>query len=210
MTARQPAMLSLAGLRARGWTPALVAQWLPEPDRTAPNPHYRSGPPMKLYALERVEAIEATDAFAADQEQAKTRSARGTRAAQTKRTQLLTAIEALQIRVPQIASETLTARACDHYNALQLDRERWEALPATPESDIRFLERITVNYLRHALTSYERQLARVFGKVGVREAYQVINRKVYDAISAAYPQLKAECARQLTRKQQESSTDEHA
>jgi len=39
-----------------------------------------------------------------------------------------------------------------------------------------------------------------FGKVGVWDAYFVLNRKVYAAIAASYLELADECARQLERK----------
>jgi hypothetical protein len=63
-----------------------------------------------------------------------------------------------------------------------------------------FLERITVNYLRHVLSSYEGEIERVYGKVGMRQANKEISRKIYAAISEAYPWLKDECGRQLERK----------
>ena len=75
-----------------------------------------------------------------------------------------------------------------------------DRLPATPESRPDFLRRITVNMLRHRYSSYERRLEDVYGKVGVREAYAVINQKVYDAIAVAYPALAEECRAQLVRK----------
>jgi hypothetical protein len=65
-----------------------------------------------------------------------------------------------------------------------------------------------VNYLRHRLSSYEQELARLFGKVGVREAYLEVNDMVYDAIATAYPTLAAECARQLQTKRDHESMRE--
>jgi len=77
---------------------------------------------------------------------------------------------------------------------------RFSFTPASPESDSLFLERISVNYLRHVLSNYERELARVYGRVGVKQCYIEISRKVYAAISAAYHWLKNECQRHLARK----------
>ena len=37
---------------------------------------------------------------------------------------------------------------------------------ASPENDSEFLDRITVNYLRHELTSYEAELAGLYGLIG--------------------------------------------
>ena len=202
-TQRQAGVLSASGLKARGWTDAAIRQWLGEPDLCVPNPHYRSAAPMRLYALARVEAVEASPAWQDTQQARAARQAAAQRATQTKRQALLRAIAALDIRVAVLPPDALTARACDHYNARLADREDWDSLPATPQSAPDFLRRITVNLIRHQLTSYENELARIFGKVGVKEAYLAINKKIYDAIAAAYPALATECAAQLARKMEQ-------
>ena len=56
--------VSVAGLKARGWTDSLIKTFLGEADKLARNPHYTwAGAPMRLYLLERVEAVERTPAF---------------------------------------------------------------------------------------------------------------------------------------------------
>src|SRR5690606_991259 len=45
-------------LKARNWTEAAIKRFLGEPDDTKPNPHYKSGPPMRLWLKERAEAVE--------------------------------------------------------------------------------------------------------------------------------------------------------
>ena len=57
-----------------------------------------------------------------------------------------------------------------------------------------------MNHLRHELSSYEAELAALFGKTGRAEATAVIRKRVYRAIADAYPELAAECGRQLTRR----------
>ena len=66
----------------RGWAPSLIDRLLGPPDRTAPNPHYRSAAPMKLRRLDRVEAAEATPEFRTEAERAEARRERSRRAAQ--------------------------------------------------------------------------------------------------------------------------------
>ena len=46
------------GLRERGWTATLIERHLGPPDEYATNPHYRSGPKMRLYAIKRLEETE--------------------------------------------------------------------------------------------------------------------------------------------------------
>jgi len=77
-----------------------------------------------------------------------------------------------------------------HYNA----RERvWGSASASESSDERFLDRITVNYVRHELTNYDGLLASLHGKVGIAEAKELVRERVYDAICDAYPALLEEC-----------------
>src|SRR5690606_27438593 len=52
-------------LKARNWTEAAIKRFLGEPDDTKPNPHYKSGPPMRLWLKERAEAVEQTEEFKA-------------------------------------------------------------------------------------------------------------------------------------------------
>jgi hypothetical protein len=51
------------GMAEHGWTRAAIDRFLGEPDRLAANPHYRSGPLMRLYRVERVLAIQNSPEF---------------------------------------------------------------------------------------------------------------------------------------------------
>ena len=52
--------LTMARLRERGWTDAMIREHLGGARRQRPNPGYRSAAPMKLYLAERAEAAEAS------------------------------------------------------------------------------------------------------------------------------------------------------
>ncbi|MER6345644.1 hypothetical protein ACWC10_23885 [Streptomyces sp. NPDC001595] len=66
LEARSPrAHVSVAGLRARGWTAGMVRQLLGEPDLLRPHPLLRTARPIRLYRVERVEAAERGDEFRA-------------------------------------------------------------------------------------------------------------------------------------------------
>lgn len=56
------------------------------------------------------------------------------------------------------------------------------------------------DYVRHELTCYDARLYDLYGKVGTRAAYKLLNARIYAAITEAYPHLRAECERQLARK----------
>jgi hypothetical protein len=202
-------MLTMPQLKERGWTEAMVRDLLGEPDRRAPNPHYRSAPPMRLWAPDRVTDIEVGEDFAARLKSGKTRSAASVAAADKRREQLLDVVSGITVTVPQLSGDELArtamrhrndARAFHHSGAPRDDIE-WVNPDAPDAVDSATLDRWKVNYLRHRLTDYERHLEEVAGKVGVRDAKSMIRREVYDAIAERYPSLAAECSRQYDERE---------
>ena len=193
--------LSVSSLKGRGWTDALIRDYLKVPDKLCRNPFYSKAAPMRLYLSSRVKAIEISSEWQTAQDKSKLRKVSAARAVQTKTERLLAAVENTQVTVPFLPLPQVIQDACDSYNhfhnSLDFDHD-W--VQATPDSDAGFLARITVNYLRHRLSLYEKEIEKVFGKVGVRQAYKEINLKVYAAISEAYPSLSKECHRQLKAK----------
>lgn len=61
-------MASKKGVKCRGWTDGAIDRLLGEPDKYAPNPHYKSAEPMRLYRLSRVQLLEETAEFKRFQE----------------------------------------------------------------------------------------------------------------------------------------------
>lgn len=200
--------ISVTKLKERGWTDALIREYLEAPDKLCKNPFYSKGAPMRLYLLDRVESFEKSPVWRAALKKTKPRQASAIKAIQTKKEQLLEAVAQIQVVVPILPLPQIIQDACDAYNhfhnSLDFDHD-WRQ--ATVNSDSVFLDRIAVNHLRHRLTSYEDDLAKVFGKVGVRCAYKEINQKIYVAISQAYPTLANECRQQLRAKISENALD---
>jgi hypothetical protein len=58
----KPQMISIAGLKARGWTQALITL-LGEPDVVGRNSHYAKLAPMRLYDTARVASFEVSSEF---------------------------------------------------------------------------------------------------------------------------------------------------
>ncbi len=196
----RPTLVGTGVLKDRRWTETLITRFLMPADKLVQNPNHRSGPPMRLFDIKRVEAIEATAAFQEAKTGALKRSDAGLKAADTKRKQLMAKVEAMRITVHKLDSRQVMARAIKEYNAFKgdiaMERGNFDWTPASTDSDPAFLERIQINCIRHSLTEYDRALEEVAGKTGVTEAVSRIRERVFDAIELAYPQFRAECGRQ--------------
>ena len=194
-------MVSQSGLLDRGWTKGLIKKFLPEPDSTKCNPYYKAGPPMKLYALSRVEGMEESDQFIAAKEKAKKRQDAAAKAVQTKKANTMDYVNEIKINVPLIKKKKLRRLASDHYDDFQIDR--WldgdgfgDLMLTSQSSDPVFLSRISVNYLRHCATEYDCHLDGLSRKVGKFEAHKILKDTVLCAIAEKYPWLAEECKRQ--------------
>jgi hypothetical protein len=186
--------ITLSELRKRGWTDSLVERFLPECQATMTNPHYKTGPRIKLYVVARVQAIEASAAFQAAAERAKPRREASKRAAVTRKSRLTELIDRIAVAVPRFDWQTLIAKACKQYHV----QATGPAPPTAREAEGRAvrLERLAVDYLRHVIMLNHRYVADRRGRLGVRLARTEFMRKVYDAIAETYPALKHECDRQ--------------
>lgn len=148
---------------------------------------------MCLYLLSRVKRRERTKAFQRFREQKARRSVAAQKATDKRKAELLAQIADLPIQVPKI--KNYVHRACRHYNELWESREEFDKHATTKDSKA-FLQRISVNFLRHELSDYEDQLYTVFGKIGADAARSLIRDRILDQIAKVYPELSAECARQ--------------
>jgi hypothetical protein len=66
------------------------------------------------------------------------------------------------------------------------------------ESDPQFLERITVNYIRHVLTGYDRVRPALKGRIGKEAAAAAVKKQILASIAVAYPRLATECEKQAS------------
>jgi hypothetical protein len=186
--------LTMTGLRERGWTDAMIREYLGEPDATRPNPRYRSAAPMKLYLAERAEAAEASPEWAERKALGAGRRAAGLAAADRKRAQ--TDALARQLAAHLVARLVFSAdpqqAAIEAYNAWHSDDctcPGWYELGfcgkrADASDSPEFLRRITVNYARHELTGYDRAHNRLAGRVGHQDAHEMLRAEVNTAIEA--------------------------
>jgi hypothetical protein len=182
----------------RGWTRTLVQRFLGEPDKQVNNSGRRGK--INLYARGRVVARERDEAFQFAREKAARRSQTAKQVAQRKEAELLQQIEAMPIQIRQI--KNVQGAAIRSYNDWKAecawdDRGRYyDWKPATPDSDPAFLQRITVNFIRHELTEYDAQLESVAAQIGAVRARTRIRNRILDSIASVYPELAKECTLQ--------------
>jgi len=183
-------------LKERGWTDSMIRKFMPVPDAEKTNPIFRCASPMKLFNCERVHLFEDTDEWMTAREKADTRSKVARNVAERKRDDLLKEAESLSIDIKIIPMDKVIKNAISHYNRWQRERNSY-ASSAHIDSDHSFLERISVNYLRHEKTNYDFELYKLRRRVGVHEAYFIVKTKVLNVIKESYPTLGDECDRQL-------------
>lgn len=192
--------ISVAGLKSRGWTDSLIRRFLGKEDKSVENPHYSSAPMMRLYSFKRVLAVESEENFEEAKGISYSRSIRGREIARVRSRKLIEQARNMEVKIRILSKKELFSRSIESYNdfhgAISLERGGWEWEPAAYSSSREFLDRIRVNYVRHELTDYDEELENVAGKVGVREAVEVIQEKIFDKISEAYPYLSNECKKQ--------------
>ncbi|MFJ9823940.1 hypothetical protein ACIRSU_06135 [Streptomyces sp. NPDC101160] len=179
--------VSLAGLRVRGWSDAMVSEMLGQADVQGRDPRRWSLAPVRLYLLARVEAVERTPEFAASAEAAGRAGAASLLAAERRRRAVLAAIRAEPIEVPRLPAAELERRAVRHRHLLGARGPGGLTAGA--------MVRWQVGYLRHALSRYDTLLDDLYGDTGRAEAERLLRRRVYEAIAAAYPHLAHECRR---------------
>ncbi|MET9835133.1 hypothetical protein ABZ078_38995 [Streptomyces sp. NPDC006385] len=193
--------LSAAGLRARGWTVAMVRELLGEPDLVRANAVSRSAPWTRLYRIERVEAAERSEEFRALSAVAARRSPGARAASQRRRREVAARIAAEPLEVPRLSAARLTVLAVAHHERRlgeQGSGSREQAGDPAPveSSGSGILDRWKVDYLRHRLTRHDDILGDLRDSAGRAAAEELLRRKVYAAIAEAYPELTQECERQ--------------
>ena len=180
----------------RKWTDALLKKYMSEPDLIKNNPHYGRASKMKLYKISRVESIEKNEHFLIDFQKTILRRKSSAKMVETKKDNLLIEISELPISVEFIPRNELVPLVIDDYN----DRNYYKDDLTLRDLDQSTLERLTVNYIRHQLTSYDQCLGLIFSKVGKKEGYRLLIERIYNCISESYPELTRECTLQFRRK----------
>ncbi|MER5206569.1 hypothetical protein [Streptomyces sp. NPDC002825] len=189
--------VTLAGVRRRGWTDAMVRDLLGTPDVQGRDPRRWSLAPVRLYLLARVETVERTPEFTETAALCRARASAAGVHAERRRAAVLTAIRAEPIEVPRLPGPELERRAVRHRHLLGARSPGPDRAAVRVGVPSGALVRWQVSYLRHALSRYESLLDGLYGETGRGEAERLLRRRLYEAIAAAYPSLAQECRRRI-------------
>lgn len=169
----------------------MIRDLLGGPDKTALNPHYRSGAPMKLYLLSRIIAIEQTLDLDAMRSRRLKRSIAAKKAVATKERNILERAKNCDLQCD--FSEPIVIvrkRAVRHHDDLMMERNIWYNFPYHKNTyhevdhEVDYRDRWAVNYLRHERTDYDYLLYILGGAVR-----DTLRERIHDEIAKTYPDL---------------------
>ena len=163
---KKPEYLSYSRIKSEFGLTDTQIRSLGEPDTIRPNPHYRSGPPIKLYLRQRVEQWVAEHQSEITASQPRKQAAQ--KAVHTKRESAKVQIAKL---VRSLKLEPIVSRASVRKEAAEFFLERYENFNGE------VTEKGLCSFIRHNYTNYEEILSVVKGKVGASDLY--VNMKVY-------------------------------
>ena len=187
-----------------GFTKTMIKKLLPAPIEKA-NPHNKAIP-IKLFEKDTVEKVMQTEEYKTEYEKAQKQKTAALKAVKTKEETLLQEMSEIikSIKIQVIPEERLITRAIADYNAHQQEKSEKSGEPyftKVKAEDLteETLNRLIVNYIRHNLTTYDRNLLILNGKTGKQKGYIDYKEAILQQIALAYPKYKEECQRQIER-----------
>jgi len=197
-------------LKERGWTDALIRDYLGNPDKEKKHSSYNSI--IKFYRTDKVEKAESKEDFKKALEKSSERKKSAKKAVDTKLQKAQGLLNDLDYALKKkLKKDTLIKAALEHYNlqkgyhAAQRDGDynpinSYKDFDGSEKEYDKFIERICVNYLRHDRSEYDLNLIQIDselkGKVGVHKIKRMQRNKILDSIKEKYPWLADETERQ--------------
>ena len=183
-------MYTLTQIKQMGFTDSIIKTLNIIPTEIKPNPRNKKYP-IKLFLKSYIDELVVSEQFLTLHNANINRRLGALKSTNTKVEKLMRDIDNLNIRIKIVENvEVLALRQYNEYNITQLRL-------VNVKDDVRFLDRLCVNYIRHELTNYDNSLDFTVGKVGKYKAFNRINEKIYTKIKEVYPQYRDECDRQL-------------
>lgn len=109
--------------------------------------------------------------------------------------QLFDFIDSIKINVKKV--NNVRKLAVDAYNRRYM-KEKSDYIMLCHDSP--FIDRLTVNYIRHNLTSYNENLLELLRKDKSRYAYKLFLKRLYGRIKQVYPDYSLDCDNQFYQK----------
>ncbi len=196
-----PVTLTKQGIKLRGWTDAMIRDFLGEPDKIVPRSKCSRYPPYCIYRTARVVAAEQTQGFAERRDKAVQRRARSIQAAKKREAQVIQWARTVPItwmeNAPSSASQAIKqgCRAWEDFRHFERDDYMADARSADNATQKRW----AVNYLRHECMDYDNLGHDTKGSPGTYEARSIIKNRCLDLIATRYPALAGEARRQRTQ-----------
>lgn len=173
-------------LKKKWWTDALIKKFPGDADAERPNPRFRTGSPMRLYSIKRVNEIEQSQEFKEALALARKRREASKKVARERSARL--AEDCLKdVSVQEIPIRDLRRLAIKSQKDRYISREDFGR--DVGGADDATIERWMVNYARHNLSNYDSVRADYAGKVGVHEAAEAVRSAVLDKIAEIWPEL---------------------
>lgn len=178
--------LTLTAVCARpGWTSKIADELLGPPDQVR---RRFGGGVYYQYDLQRVMEVEATEAWADAAKKAAPRQQAAVKAAATRAAKLMDLVLNMEIVVPELPLGDIVRAAIESYNSRATQRNG--DFGASIHADAEFLARITKNFVRHELTSYDGTIWEdLQRRPGVDYAVEDLKWRINHEIGRVYPAL---------------------
>ena len=169
-----------AQLKRRGWTDKLITDLLGAPDRTAPNPVYRSAAKMRLYQRERVEVAEQHPTFVQHLNKSANRRHSAAKSSQHRRNDTI-----------RWAAETPIHWVCPTQSfdelraASRINSEHYDA------------DQQCIDFVINHCSDLQAAVAQAYGMTGKSQANAVLITRICNEISKHWPQLHNACQRRI-------------
>lgn len=181
---------------SRGWSRKMVDIFLGKPDKTVVN-YYYSGSDIKLFTRDRVESVEKTSEFVERQKQYFKRRDSALKGYRKRLEQTVAFVDSMieAFYVPRYDIDEVQQEAIEDRRFYYESRGK-----VFDETGIEYsVDRWTVNFIRHELTSYDYDCRELKGKVGCSDEYYRFKNAVLLKIADVYPELTEACFAQTSR-----------
>jgi hypothetical protein len=105
-------------------------------------------------------------------------------------------VDQLDIAIPLVPLDKLRETACLQYNAMWKRRGKYRRR-ATLYLEGNFIDRITVNLLKHNFCNYDAEINHLVSRGGTEQEILRLKFRVLERIAQVYPELRSECERQV-------------